>query len=144
MARPASEIIVDLEEFQPADGNWLRLEHLLAELFQSGAANAGVETLLRIFERFPNEDGAGVFWSIVHGLESLVGYEAFLVESIRRAPSDFGLMMLSRLINAGTEDVGGTSYRELFVSVARDDSIKGETRALAERLSKVNSVKSGS
>ena len=65
--------------------------------------------MLRVFERYPDEDGAGVFWSIVHGLEALPGYEPFLVESYsKRAPSEFGVIMLGRILNSGQREIAGT------------------------------------
>jgi hypothetical protein len=68
------------------NGNWLALDHSLTELFQSGFASQGIDALLGVFERHPTDDGAGVFWAIVHGLEATPGYESALVESVRRAP----------------------------------------------------------
>jgi hypothetical protein len=54
-----------------------------------------------VFERFPDEDGAGVFWSIVHGIESLdVDYEQTLRASLARRPSRMGQIMLRRLDRA--------------------------------------------
>lgn len=54
-----------------------------------------------VFERFPAEDGAGVLWSIVHGIESLpLDYEPALRESYRRMPSEMAEIMVVRLENA--------------------------------------------
>ena len=106
VVRPVSEIIAALERFQPSNGNWLALDALLEELFQCGSASLGIKAMLEVFEQFPTEDGAGVFWSIVHGLESLDGYERRLVESVRRAPSEFSLIMVHRhiILSAGPDE----------------------------------------
>jgi hypothetical protein len=102
MARTVSEIIVAIEAFQPSDGKWLPLDALLEELFQSGSASNGIDAMLHVFERYPTDDGAGVFWAILHGLESLPGqYETKLVQSLRRIPSRMALTMVCRLLNGG-------------------------------------------
>ena len=55
-------------------------------------------TLFGVFERFPDEDGAGVLWSIVHGVEGLdLDYEQPLRDSLARQRSDMGKIMLGRL-----------------------------------------------
>lgn len=68
MLRAESVIVEDIRRFEPTRGNWLPLEQLLGELFQAGAGLHGIDAMLSVFERFPADDGAGVFWSIVHGL----------------------------------------------------------------------------
>ena len=73
--------------------------------------------LLSVFERFPDEDGFGVFWSIVHLLEACRGYESALVQSVRRKPSEFNLIMISRLINGGVTSVKGQSLLAVLAGV---------------------------
>ena len=91
MPRSTEELIAAIRGFEPQDGRWLVLDGLLGELFQAGAGNQGIDAMLAVLERHPTEDGAGVLWSIVHGLESLPDYEAALVESVRRAPAMLSL-----------------------------------------------------
>ena len=62
--------------------------------------------LFGLFERFPEEDGHGVYWSVLHGLEHRGSYESALLASWRRAPSPFTRSMLLRLRNAGRESIG--------------------------------------
>ena len=128
MARSVSEIIADIEDFRPSKGNWLGLDALLQELFLSGSASVGIDAMLHVFERCPGEDGAGVFWSIVHGLESLPGYENRLVESIRRVPSAFALLMVNRLLNAECREVGSVWLLSLLEQVAEDETARPELR----------------
>ena len=52
-----------------------------------------------VFERFPDEDGAGVMWSIIHGLETIEGYESILEESARARPTWMKSVMLKRIAN---------------------------------------------
>jgi hypothetical protein len=99
--RPTFAVLRDIEEFAPVDGNWRRLDELLDELWSEGVLEGQLPVLFRVFERFPKEDGAGVLWSIVHGVESLsFNYEPFLRESMARQPSCMGQVMLQRLENA--------------------------------------------
>ncbi|MCG2602310.1 hypothetical protein [Achromobacter insuavis] len=99
--RTENEIAADIMRFSPVDGNWLELERLLDELWRAGPSAASLGALFGVFERFPDEDGAGVFWSIVHGLEHLdIPHEAALRESLARRQSEMGEIMLHRLDNA--------------------------------------------
>lgn len=71
---------------------------MLEELWEAGVLEEHLLTLLGAFERFPTEDGAGVLWGIVHGIEaSPFDYDASLQRSIDRQPSFMGNLMLQRL-----------------------------------------------
>ncbi|MEW4571489.1 hypothetical protein AB1L88_26745 [Tautonia sp. JC769] len=100
MARPAEQVLADIEAFRPVDGNWLPLDDLLAELWSVVVPPSAILVLLGVFDRFPDEDGAGVFWSIVHGLEALPGYEPALLESAELRPAPFKRIMVDRLRRA--------------------------------------------
>ena len=55
-------------------------------------------TLFGVFERFPDDDGAGVLWSIVHDVEGLdLDYEQLLRDSLARQMSNMGKIMLGRV-----------------------------------------------
>jgi hypothetical protein len=104
--RPTFAVLKDIDEFAPADGNWRRLDDLLDELWSEGVTQGQLPILFRVFERFPEEDGAGVLWSIVHGVESLAfDYEPFLRQSMARQPSHMGRIMLERLEKADEADI---------------------------------------
>jgi hypothetical protein len=113
-----------------------KLQGALDELFASGQAELGVDALLRIFERFPDKDCYGVFWSILHGLESLPGYEVRLVESIRRQPSEFSLLMINRILNGGQTRAGEVDLMGLLEEIAADPkystSVREEAREYIE------------
>lgn len=111
MPRPETQILHDIEAFQPENGNWLGLEALLGELWQHTPRLSWVTPLLGVFERFPDEDGADVFWSIVHGLEDIEGYEPILRDSQRASPCEFKRVMLMRIENAAKSqrDAGDNS-----------------------------------
>ena len=102
MKRPA--VLDEIEAFFPQDGNWLRLDDLLGQLWEIGVTTEYLPTVFGLFERFPDDDGAGVLWSVVHGVEALdIDYEQALRNSISRQPSLMGRIMLDRLerANAG-------------------------------------------
>lgn len=100
MGAELTSLLARIESIRNVDdeSDLMTLDASVRELFQLPDAEMGIDTLLRVFERFPTKDGFGVFWSIVHGLESLAGrYEPKLVASVRRAPSGFSVMMVNRL-----------------------------------------------
>ncbi|MDX2302982.1 MAG: hypothetical protein NW226_09280 [Microscillaceae bacterium] len=130
--RTAQDIIADINQFEPQDGNWLRLDALLNELWETGDEENYTDDLLKVFERFPDE--AGILWSIVHGVESFSVYETELIDSLNRQPSEMGLLMLRRIKNTGTNTVGGIEIRK----IADDLLSKGQiTPTLRQNLIKI-------
>ena len=97
--RQLDEILLDIARFQPTDDLWLPLDQLLSELWSIGTPPfESLPVLFGVFERFPNSDGAGVLWSIVHGVESLpYDYDLPLRESHKRVASEMAETMLVRL-----------------------------------------------
>src|SRR5215207_10023623 len=94
MKRQVDEILRDIEGFRPIDGMWLPLDDLLAELWDAGVPIRALPVLFGVFERSPDSDGAGVLWSIVHGVEALDhDYEQPLRESLARRWSGLGQTM---------------------------------------------------
>ena len=70
-------------------------------MWELGVDEAQLRTLFEVFERFPDEDGAGVLWSIVHGIERLsIDYEDELNRSMSRRPSLMEDIMKQRLENS--------------------------------------------
>lgn len=123
-----------------------RLDEALLALSHVRRPELAMDALFGLFERFPAEDAAGLlasiqhvlsgarsqvppsvrhvaaFWSALHQLETFNGYEVELVNSLRRAPSEFGLIMLIRLIGGGRQAVGDVDLRDMLrgLSTARD------------------------
>ena len=99
MSRPQNEILLAIERFTPSpEGNWLDLDTLLSELWKTPISAACLPVLFRVFERFPDNEGAGVLWGIVHGVEATdLDYEKPLRESVERCPSEPGQHRLRRL-----------------------------------------------
>jgi hypothetical protein len=130
VARASEQIVADIHAFAPAGGNWLRLDHLLTELWGSGEAARHTQDLLAVFERFPEEAG-GVLWGVLHGLESVPGYEPALVRSVRARPSEMGVMMVGRLLNGGVSVVGGVPLIDLLREVAASTAAPASVRESA-------------
>jgi hypothetical protein len=83
----------------------------------------------RLFERFPDDDAYGVFWTVLHGLEAQDGVDALVVDSIHRHPTAFPVLMVNRMLNAGIETVDGVDLIDLLERVAGDARANGEVRA---------------
>jgi hypothetical protein len=144
MATGLSEILTRIENVRSVEeeSDLAALEEAVRELFERPDAEMGIDTVLNVFERFPTADGYGVFWSIVHGLESVSGrYETKLIASVRRAPSEFSLLMVNRMLNAGRADVEGVSLVSLLKDVAEDQHCLAEVRDQARKLFEYQSSK---
>ena len=134
MPRTTAQILADIESFRPIGDQWKGLEALLEELWDDGNPAEGIEVLLRVFERFPEHDGYGVFGTILHGIEGLDGYEPHLIRAVRRAPTEFSLRLVARLINGGTDEIDGVSLRGLLEEVASGERYLADARDWARTL----------
>ena len=64
--RSYQEIINDIKAFEPSEEEyWLPFDDLLEELWDHEITSETLKVLFRVFERFPEDDGAGVLFSIV-------------------------------------------------------------------------------
>jgi hypothetical protein len=124
---------LDLSWFDSPDdeGQLRRLDELVQGLSVLKPIPQDFEELLSVFERFPGHDGFGVFWGIVHCLEHFQGYEAALLESVRRAPGDFNLTMVNRMLNGGITHVENDSLIEVLETVAASENASREVRDTA-------------
>ena len=111
-----------LREFEEAMGA-VRPDELGQEEFRA---------LLGVFERFPEDDGYGIFWSIVHYLEACTHYEPVLIESVTRAPCEFNLLMVNRLLNSGVIQVNGQSLLSVLAAVASSPRATSSARKSAQ------------
>lgn len=133
MPRTAADVCADIRTFRPIDGDWRPLDQLIAELWATGEFSGHVPELLAVLERFPEDDGVGVFWSIVHGVESIPGYEAELLRSLCRQPSELAVTMACRLLNSGVSQIGGEPIVAVLRSVADSAEVPSSVRASAAR-----------
>mgnify|MGYP005861346755 CR=1 FL=1 len=103
-----------IHEFTPKEGNWLPLEELLGEAFSTDNPREYYHAIFTLFERYPEEDGSGVFWTGLHGMEHFGGYEDLLLQYYQRKPNDMTRAMLVRLKNSGEDTIGNTSISALI------------------------------
>ena len=82
----------------------------------------------RLFERFPEDDGYGVLWSVLHRVEAVPGYEQLAVESVAARPSRFPVDLVQRMVNSGRLAVGGVALLELLGRVAADEGCPASVR----------------
>lgn len=118
MPRITANIARDIASFAPKENDWGVLDSLLTELWQTGQPAQAIPELLSVFERYPEDDGFGVASSVLHGLESLPNYEPELLRSLARQPSEFGVLLVGRLLNAGTQAVEGVSLLDKLRELA--------------------------
>jgi hypothetical protein len=125
--RDIRDIATDVDDItlnDPDDFN--RLDHLAVEFFPHPLAPDQLDAWFRLFERFPESDGHGVFWSILHGIEAQSGYERSVVASVLRNPTHFPVLMVNRLINRGTNEAGGVNLFELLRTVVESERASPE------------------
>jgi len=81
-----NDLAESIKEFSPADGDWCPLESPLEAAFSDENPTRYYNAIFHLFERFPEDDGAGVFWSAVRGMEAIGDYENSLAQRFPRGP----------------------------------------------------------
>lgn len=109
------------------------LVELVEAYFQHAEAADHLELWFRFLERFPDEDGFGGFWSILHGIERYPGCDWLAVDSVRRRPSRFPVLMLNRMLNVGIRRVAGVDLLGLLQHVAQSPDTTPGVREDAAR-----------
>lgn len=127
-------LIEAVERFtEPHDENQLqKLEEAVGATRPEDCGQPEFRALLSVFERFPEDDGYGIFWSIVHCLEACEGYEPVLIESVSRTPAEFNVLMVNRLLNGGVSQVNGQSLLSVLASVATNPAATSNARRSAQ------------
>jgi hypothetical protein len=115
------------------EGQLKQLQNLLDSLSVDVCSKEIVSALFDLFERFPDSDGYGMFWTIVHFLEAGVDYESELLASVKRNPCEFNLMMVNRLINGKVKEIAGENLLEVLKTVAMNERADRVVQALAHR-----------
>jgi hypothetical protein len=115
--RASQKIVTDINNFKPEHGDWRKLDNLLDELWVTGEQQKYARNLFNLFERFPEDHGAGVLWSVVHGIETFDNYEKELLESLNRQPSEMGVVMLRRIVNSGTKVIAGLPLNRIVADL---------------------------
>ena len=131
-------LIAELNAFVPLPGvppdDWIelnRLDEIVQDLSGPNGARA-IPALFGVWERFPGYEDHGVFWSILHALEALPGYENELIASVRRAPGEWNLRMVNRVLNGGETHVGSVDLMQLLRETAARSDISETARQEAQ------------
>ncbi len=107
------------------------LQVLVDRYFNHPEAGNYLNVWFHLYERFPNKDGEGIFWTILHGIENYPNSAKLAIESVLRQPSEFPLMMLNRSLNSGIYRVGNVDLLALIQQVATNDRYSQIIRDLA-------------
>jgi len=105
-----------IREFTPQEGDWRPLEILFERAFSAPDPKSYFHATFSLFERFPEADGSGVFWSALHGMEEVGGDEESLLGSHRRRPSLMTTTMLRRIKKSGQSHIGQIEIAPLIQS----------------------------
>ena len=116
------QVIATLNSFQNAEDE-KQVTAMLDALshLRASPASESIEPLFRIFERFAYDDYYEYFWSILHTLERTPNYEPELLRSIARQPNEFNVLMISRMLNADTHNIGDTDLVDLLRRITKDE-----------------------
>lgn len=135
MGQDIHQIIAEIDAITSVeDDEQLKfIDRAITEYFVHSDAALHVQVWFRLFERFSEEDAYEMFWSILHGIESLPNYEQELVDSVHRHPSQFSVLMVNRILNAGQRWVGEVDLMSLLASAAVDETCPASVREDAKR-----------
>ena len=89
------------------------LHEAISKIHPSTCGHDEFRASFGVFERFPDDDAYGLFWSLLHALEKCRGYEQELLASVRRKPGEFNTRMILRLHNAGAAPIAGLTLDEI-------------------------------
>lgn len=131
----ASSIVRALGQFfDPQSETQLKaLDAAVLAIKPEECGEAEFRAMLHIFERFPEDDGFGIFWGLVHALEACSGYESEMLASVARKPCEFNVLLVKRLLNAGITEVDGISLEGVLSTVLGSDAATPGARHDAER-----------
>jgi hypothetical protein len=134
MARAVADILADIAAFAPpADvmRGWRPLAELVGELKAAAGLPAAVPDLLAYFERHPTVRTISWLWAVAHALEWMPGqYEAAVLESLRRCPSDFTVRLAGRFAARGRAEIGGVRVADVLEAAARREDVPSSLRDL--------------
>ena len=108
------------------------LEEAVAGIDRTRLTEEAMRAIFDLYERFPEEDGYGLFSWFMHALESSGGYETNLLESVARKPGGFNVMMIGRFVNSAAIEIEGTNLLTLLESLATRTDISHRAREAAE------------
>jgi len=122
-----------LNGFDPEKEDFvLQIDDLVASLSQDIAASV-YEPIFHFFENHPKAD-CGAPGTLVHHVEEYYpNYVASLRDSVRRAPSYNGVLMINRILNSNISDEERTEYLNTLRSVVSKGTAPEEVRSMTKR-----------
>ena len=130
--RDIEAVIDGIRDFIPIDDEWEALDELRVEACESKDHRV-IKPLLELLENNPTHDGYGVFWSIIHGLEGIGGYEKELAYSVLSKPHEMSVIMLNRMLNGGIHTIDGRPIMEILKEIASNTDISSSIGDKANR-----------
>jgi hypothetical protein len=100
------ELDILIREFTPKEGDWRPLDLLFDRVFTAKDPRKYYQSIFILFDRFPADDGSGVFWSALHGMEFVGDYENLLLMHHRKSPSEMTEILLRRILKSGQTHIG--------------------------------------
>ena len=132
--RDVETIISDIQQFSSDNDDWTGLDWLVEEACVSNDQRV-IKPLLGLLERNPDHDGYGIFWSIIHGLEAMGGYEADLLSSVLSSPHEMSVLMLNRMLNGNIRMIYNRLIIDVLEEVAENEDFPASVREDAKRYS---------
>ena len=104
------------------------LEEAIENTDRTRLTKEDVKAIFDLFERFPDDDGYGIFSWFMHAIEATGGYEANLLESVARRPGGLNVRMVVRFLNAGVTHLEGNDLVALVQTLAARTDISVRAR----------------
>jgi hypothetical protein len=128
-----SYLLAALPDLDPSNDDFvLQTDELVANLAEN-IQDAIYDAILRFFERHPEAD-CGAPGTLVHHIESYYpNYVRSLRESVRRAPSYNGVLLINRILNSNISESDRQEYLTLLRSVMNEERTPDTVRDMAGR-----------
>ena len=116
------------------------LEEILKEVFNNKLQKHFIHDMFRIYEKYPEEDN-DIFWSMLHGIESINNYKDALFLSLNKKITKFGILMVNRIINKGIITYKNQNLLNLLEQFMNNESLSNELRNDAKEFFEYQSSK---
>ncbi|MCW6078082.1 DUF2442 domain-containing protein [Clostridium sporogenes] len=126
------ELYRKIKEFKPINDDWVELEYILDEVYEKGYESECLGAMFRLYEKYSEEDN-DVLWGMLHGIESINGYEERIQWSLKRNTSVFVIIMINRLLNDQVMNIQGQDLISTLEQLKDNDNISGTLREVARR-----------
>jgi hypothetical protein len=129
-----ASVIAELDAFSPGDEdeNVGRLYEILGRLKELAPElrRPVMPAMLALIERYPEAE-LGSPGPLVHELEGIPGYEPLLRASVLRQPTDLGIWMINRILNAKICPEVRDAWHDLLRTAASHPLASKETQYAA-------------